>query len=86
MYWYSLCLIVYNVSGSDAMTTRNRCTNVAYTRNGHIKLAREIGLRTEHPLISVSPLYIICMEYVGIAHCQLVSSATVIPVFKPAEK
>ena len=46
-----------------AMATRNQSTNGAYTRSGHIKITREIGLRTRHRLISVSPSYIFFMEY-----------------------
>ena len=68
------------------MLIRNRCTNGAYTRSEHIKIAREIGLQNQHPLISVSPRYVFCMEYGGIARRWLVSSATVIRVLKPAEK
>ena len=74
---YSLCLIVCNVSGSVAMVTRNHSTNGAYRRRGHVKPALGIGLRTRLRLISVSPRYIVCLEYVSasrisscfISHC-----------------
>ena len=59
----SLCLIVYNVSGSVAMVTRNHSTSGAYTRSGHLKTALGIGIRTRPRLILVSPRYIFCMEY-----------------------
>ena len=45
------------------MATRNQYTNGAYTRSGHIKILREIGVRSRHRLISVSRRYIFCMEY-----------------------
>ena len=48
-------MIACNVSGSAAMATRNRFTNGAYTRSRHIKIIREIGLQTQHRLISVEP-------------------------------
>ena len=60
-----LCLIVCNVNGSVAMATRNHSTNGAYTRSGHIKAALGIGLRTRLRLISISTLYIYCLEYVS---------------------
>ena len=44
--FYSICLIVCNVSGSVVMSTLNHSTNGAYTRSGHIKTALGIGLRT----------------------------------------
>ena len=62
---YSLCLIVCNVSGSAAMPTRNHFTIGAHTRSGHINTALGFGLRTRPRLISVSPCYIFCMEYVS---------------------
>ena len=37
------------------------------TTSGHIKIAREIGLRTPHRMISVSPRYMFCMEYGSIS-------------------
>ena len=49
------------------MATRNQYTNGAYKRIGHIKIAPEIGLRTRHRLISVSPRYIFCMEYQSVS-------------------
>ena len=65
MYLYYLCLIDCNVSGSVAMATRNHSTNGAYTQRGHIKIALGVGLRTRPRLISVSPRYIFCLEYVS---------------------
>ena len=70
VYWvkialYSLCLIVCKVSGSVTMATRNHSTNGAHTRSGHIKTALGIGLRTRPRLISVSPRYIFCLEYLS---------------------
>ena len=65
-------MIVCNASGSVAMATRNKSTNGAYTRNGHIKIAREIGVRTRHRLISVCHRYISsieCGSVLGIANC-----------------
>ena len=54
------------------MATRNDSTNGAHKRNGHIKIALGIGLRTRPRLISVSPRYMFCLEYVSasrIASC-----------------
>ena len=70
VYWvkmllYTLCLIVSKVSGSVAIATRNHFTIGAHTRSGHINTALGIGLRTRPRLISVSPCYIICLEYVS---------------------
>ena len=62
---YSLCLIVCNVKGSVAMATRNHSTNGAYRWSGHIKTTLGIGLRSRPLLISVSPRYVFCMEYVS---------------------
>ena len=45
------------------MANRNQYANGSYTGSGHIKIAREFGLRSRHRLISVSRRYIICMEY-----------------------
>ena len=47
------------------MATRNHSTNGAHTRSGHIKTAIWIGLRTRPRLISVSPCYILSLEYVS---------------------
>ena len=70
VYWvkivlYSLCLIVCKVSGNVSMATRNHSENGAYTRSGHIKTALGIGLRTRPRLISVSPRYIVFLEYIS---------------------
>ena len=62
---YSLCLIACNVSGGVAMATRNHCIIGAHTRSVHIKTAVGIGLRSRLRLISVSPRYIVCLEYVS---------------------
>ena len=56
-------MIVCNASGSADMATRNQSSNGAYTRSWHIMIAREIGVRTRHRLISVNHRYISCMEY-----------------------
>ena len=53
----------FNVSESVAMASRKPYTKSAYTRSWHIKIAREIGLWTLHRMISVSPRYIISMDY-----------------------
>ena len=45
------------------MIIRYQYKNGAYTRSENIMIAREIGLLTRHRLISVSPRYIVCMEY-----------------------
>ena len=45
-------MFICNVSGSVDMATRNKYTNGAYTRSVHIKIRREIGLRSRHRLIS----------------------------------
>ena len=68
MLYHSLCLTVFKVSGSVAMATRNQNKNGAYTRNGHVKIAREVGLCTRHQLISVSPRYTFCVEYGSVSH------------------
>ena len=62
---YSICLIACNVSESVAMATLNHSTIGAYTRSVHTKTALGIGLRTRPRLISVSPRYIFCLEYVS---------------------
>ena len=53
------------VSGSVVMATLNYSANGAYTRGGHIKAALGICLRTRPRMISVSPRYIFCLEYVS---------------------
>ena len=47
------------------MATRNHSTIGARTRSGHIKSALGIGLRTRPRLISVSPRYVFCLEYLS---------------------
>ena len=87
MLLYSLCLIVCNVSGSVTMATRNHFTIGAHTRSGHIKTTIGIGLRTRPRLISVSPGYIFCLEYVSASRIpSLFRFATVIRVLNPEEK
>ena len=56
-------MIVCNVSGRLTMATRNWSVNGSYTRSRQIKIAREISLRTQHRLISVSPRNIFCIDY-----------------------
>ena len=69
------------------MVTRNHFTNGAYRRRGHIKTALEIGRRARPRLISVSPRYIFCLEYVSALRiASLFFFAAVIRVLKPEEK
>ena len=65
------------------MATPNQNTNGAYIGSGHIMIACENGLRTQHRLISISPRFIFCMEYGSVSR---VSLATVIRVLEPGEK
>ena len=67
------------------MVTRNHSTNGAYRRRGHIKTALGVGLRTRPRLISVSPRYIFCLEYVSASRIASLFHlpATVIRVLKP---
>ena len=69
------------------MATRNHSTNGAHTLSEHIKTALGIGLRTRPRLISVSPRYIFCLEYLSASRiASLISFATVIRVLKHEEK
>ena len=68
------------------MATRNHSTNGAHTLSEHIQTALGIGLRTRPRLISVSPRYIFCLEYLSASRiASLISFATVIRVLKPEE-
>ena len=69
------------------MATLNHSTNGAYTLSENIKTALGIGLRTRPRLISVSPRYILCLEYLSASRvASLISFATVIRVLKPEVK
>ena len=69
------------------MATRNHSKNGAHTLGEHIKTALGIVLRTRPRLISVSPRYIFCLEYLSASRiATLISFATVIRVLKPEEK
>ena len=68
------------------MTTRNEYTNDAYTNSGHIKIAREIGLRTRHRLISISPRCIFRMEYGPVSHIASLFLYRLIRVLEDGEK
>ena len=66
------------------MATGNLCGDGAKTRCRHTKIAREIGLRTQHRLISVSPRNNLCIVYASASRTAgFVSLSTVIHGLKP---
>ena len=68
------------------MATRNKYTNGAYIRSGHIKILREIGQRSRPRLISVSPRISLHGIWICIEYRWLISLATVVHVLEPGEK
>ena len=64
LFVFSILIVCY-ISECVAMVTKNHSTNGAYGRSGHIKTALGIGQRNRPRLISVSPRYIFCLEYVS---------------------
>ena len=65
------------------MTTRNRSANDVCARSPYMKIAREIGLRNRHRLISVSPRNNFCSNNAVSLYRYVDSLATVLRALKP---